>query len=417
MKKTILLALAVLGACATSFAQTTRSAILHFNDGSSAEYDVASLDSITFSNPLNFDKTFNATNFMGIYYGGGQYVTELSDGPLNSDGLPTKVGQTVIRFYAIGTPAPDSRNAKIPAGRYTINSSAAQYTIFPGLQYLCAIVCTDIRNDTIFGSQTPLGNSTSVNVTYNSTGTVNIDFRGEVPDSATAEAPFSNIRVKYTGDQSYLNMDQSQPNGIDEDIVLAPDSLSGGYSAIKGGRDGDYGNYSLAFFNAPLDASGFVVGPGQMFNMELFTEYADSIDFDKLPGTYTVTTTDGSLTAGHWLAGYLYQYYSWYFPVGTYYTYYGEGGSDTNTYGWCTDGTLNVNVEGDNIHFDGSFTTDNGHTITLNYTAPKSGILMRGTTMAKPNAAPAYKKNVITPLIPRANIHNMANNLKLVKIQ
>lgn len=414
MKKIILLALAILGVCATTQAQTSRSALLHFKDGTTAEYDAADLDSITFTNAVNYDKSFTASVATGVYYGDGQYLIELSDNALDANGLPTVAGQTVVRFIAFSQPASDANNAKLSSGRYTVSSSATPGTIYPGENYLCAIICTSIQNGDVYGVQAPLTEASTANITYNADGTYKIDFKGAVPDSVKEDAGFSNIRVKYEGALNFDNMDEAHPKTIDNDVTLTPDSLSGGYSPIQSSTGSNYGNYTLTFLNCKLDDSGFIVGPGELFNMELFTEYDDSINFEKLAGTYTVTTDDFS--AGHWLAGYLYDYYGFmYIPVGTYLTYYGEGGSDTNIKAFCNQGTLTVTEEGDNLHFDGSFTTENGHNITLNYTAPKSSILMRQTG-AKQNYVRQHKAGTISPLKPAQNIHNAQNTLKLVKI-
>lgn len=96
--------MAALLACFTMFSYAqSRSALVHLKSGKVVEYDVDDIDSIDFTAPVTYDQSFeNAAYGMGVYFGSGEYLTEISNAPIDSDGLPTEAGQYVIRFLAVG---------------------------------------------------------------------------------------------------------------------------------------------------------------------------------------------------------------------------------------------------------------------------------------------------------------------------
>ena len=131
----------------------------------------------------------------------------------------------------------------------------------------------------------------------------------------------------------------------------------------------------------------------------------------QLPGDYTVTDAmNGPWAPGNYLNGMLYPGYG--FPMGTYYAVYGEGGAETRLKGFVTDGTVHVDVDGDNVRMQANLIAEGGHTITMDYTAPVSSIIERSYMKAKAGT-PRGIKDAMQP-VKRTNIRNN-NVLRLIK--
>ena len=84
-------------ACFTMFGYAqSRSALVHLKSGKVVEYDVDDIDSINFTDPVTYDELIeDATYSMGVYFGNGEYLTQISNAPMDSDGLPTQAGQYI----------------------------------------------------------------------------------------------------------------------------------------------------------------------------------------------------------------------------------------------------------------------------------------------------------------------------------
>ena len=144
MKKTLLLA-AMLLASTISFAQS-RSALIHLKSGEVKEIDYSQLDSITFTDPVTYDFEQEATYATSIYYGNRQYNLRFSDKPM-ANGLPTEVGQMILRVYPIAPdPVNSSANCNLAAGRYEANKSFENYSLYLGDSWCCVLDCTGFED-------------------------------------------------------------------------------------------------------------------------------------------------------------------------------------------------------------------------------------------------------------------------------
>lgn len=408
MRKSLLIALS-LGMAVMSHAQS-RSALIHLKSGEIKEFDVENIDSITFTDPVTYDKTLAATQSMGMYFGNGQYLVELSDQPISNSGLPTVAGQTIVRFDAFGKSSVDSRNAILPSGRYVSSKSMEEGTLYDSSDYLQVMVCTGIDSDgNPLGYSLYFDKSGVANVEYNSDGTYTIDFKGQRTENT--DGGIQNLHVTYTGKVAFTNKDPQSYDLLDSDVTMVPTGAVVGYSNIAG----SYGNYTCTFYNTPLDADSYVVGAGELMNVELLTEEATPMDLSKIAGTYTPTSaTEGPWTPGNWLDGQLYSAYGMTMPIGTYYSTYDADGNKTNMNGFARSGSIVVTVNGDSVNFDCNLVAEGGHTIKMNYTANKSVFVDQSQNSALP-AQKSARRGAFTSLRRADSVSGRIPAIRLVK--
>ena len=411
MKKTIMAAMLL---CAATLAQAqSRLAYIHMKSGEVMELEYNDVDSITFGPSVNLDQELQATYIYNIYYGGTSYMLHMSDAPISSQGLPTQAGQTVVRVYLFANQSADSNNALLTAGRYPISDEIAVGNIYNASEaYTSYIKCTGLNDEgNPDGYQVGYTNG-SLNVSYEADGTANVVFRGELVDYGEEGEALGiphHIKVSYTGQLPFDNQDPASYVLLGEDVKMEPNGLSGGYSNV----DGRYGSYTLTYYNCELDKDGFIVGPGELMNFEILTEEASPMDISKLAGEYTISSAlEGPWAPGQFLSGEMYDYYGMTFPIGTYYTVYGEGGAETRLKAFSRDGSVKFSVDGDNVTIDADLTVEGGHKITLNYTASASSIADMSSSRSK-----AAKKSLVGQLTPagKKSIFDHQSVIKLVK--
>lgn len=401
--------MAVLFACAATFSYAqTRSALVHLKSGKVVEYDVDDIDSINFTDPVTYDKVIEGTDpGLGNYYGNGEYLAHISDAPMDADGLPTQVGQYVVRFYAFADKSVNSANAILPSGRYVSSQSFEKGTIFDDKGYLFVWICTAIENGEPQVKSVYFDKGATVNVVYNSDGNYDIDFKGSVSADSAASAGFQNFRMKFHGPISFYNQDPSYYEKLTEDVVMVPEQLSAGYS----NAEGLYGDYSCTFLNCPLDTSGFVIGAGELLNLELLTEESATMDLTKLPGEYTIASIDAA-TVGNFVEGVLYSYYGMYFPLGSYYETFDENGAETKLKGFVKGGSVKVTQVDEGYNFDVDLIVEGDHHVTMNYTAPESSFAMRNQVAPKPSTS---LKSVSGLSKGKVNINNKRYTITMIK--
>lgn len=406
MKKYIL-SVALLAITSFVAAQTSKSAFIHMKSGEVKEISCADVDSITFGNHVSYDKNIEAKYTMGVYNGKGQYVVQLSDAPMDDDGLPTQKGQTIVRFNALNENDPDSRNAVLPEGTYTEGSSFDPYTLYVGDSFLCALVCTEMTSEGPDGYNIPFVSATA-RVKHNESGYY-IEFTGDAGQKYDG-VDFQTLRMTYNGELKFINMDPAAYDKLADDVTMVPTMLSGRYTVTE-----NYGNYSFALLNCPLDGEGYIIGAGELANFELLTAPSATMNINDIAGEYTIASvTDRPYNPGSFLSGTLYEYYGMYIPMGTYYTTYDNSGSNTNMYAFITGGSVKVETDGTNVTFDCNLETENGKHVKINYTAPASGF----TDMSQPssNVAPATRSG-LTKFRPfgASKVFNHAPALQLVR--
>lgn len=349
--------------------ETNRTALLHMKSGEVKEFNVSDLDSITFSEPVTYDKVVTGKYGLGVYFGGGEYYTLLSDDSLKADGSPTKTGQTIVTFYAFGDKSLTPVNAILPSGRYVSDSSYGLGTLYQNDDYLNAFF--SITDST--GHYIPFDLGAEANVEYKSDGTYTIDFKGR---SSSSDTPFKNLHMTFNGKINYINRDDSYYVTYDHDVDFVPNNLSAGCSASS-----DYSDYSCTFYTVPLDDQGFVTGAGTIVNLELLAKGNSAMNLDDLVGTYTFTDPiNGPYEPGHFIGGTNYEMYGQYICIGTYINEYDDQGQSTQSKDFATGGTITVSKVDDKYRFVCDLTLEGGHKLTMDYTASADQFIDRGSS-------------------------------------
>lgn len=392
MKKTLLLA-AMLLASTISFAQS-RSALIHLKSGEVKEIDYSQLDSITFTDPVTYDFEQEATYATSIYYGNRQYNLRFSDKPM-ANGLPTEVGQMILRVYPIAPdPVNSSANCNLAAGRYEANKSFENYSLYLGDSWFCVLYCTGFEDGAPQGYVFPLSHG-ALNVSYNADGTASLDFKGGFAEPNATLGNIQNIHVTYHGTVEYDNQDPKAYKTLTEDMNVNVVNMGGRYQTDY---NKTYGMYTMALFNTPIDEGGFVDGAGEVINLSLITKYTEHMDINNLAGEYTVADViNGPYEPGKFLSGTLYENYGMMLPMGTNLSFYDEKGNQINKYGFAKDGSIKVSVDGDKITFSGDIETENGKHFTFNYTGSASAISDYTVSSAPANNIFSKTTEVVTP--------------------
>lgn len=159
-------------------------------------------------------------------------------------------------------------------------------------------------------------------------------------------------RYRYTG--KVVGEDQSPHH-----LPLVTSDVNAPCYLAEGTYFGDYYKTGTSVINLQLTADGVV------FCTELFAPGAESFSPDVLrPGTYTVKgdRSEWTLTPGE-----EFNYAGWeYRPQGTYCRVIGQ----TDTYGFATSGTIEVEQSGNQYTLTFNLTTNNGKTVTGSFTGP-----------------------------------------------
>lgn len=387
MKKILPIAALLLAAALPATAQqNTRTALLHMKSGEVKEFNVSDLDSITFTQPVDYDKVVQCKYGMGVYFGDGEYYTVVSTDSLDASGYPTKVGQVSVFFYAIGAKSVYSPAAILPSGRYVASTSFAKGTLYQSDRYLYAFECTAINDGKPTGKKVAFDLGAEANVEYKSDGTYAIDIKGR--SSSTTEG-FSNVHLTFDGTITYANKDASYYIPYDHDYNFVPKNLSAGYTAGT-----DFGDYSCSFYTMPLDSNGYTIGAGELMNVELLTKPDSLMNLDDLLGEYKVTSAlQGPYEPGRFLEGINYNMYGTYVSMGTYINEYDDEGYVTpNTKkGFVKDGKVTVTKDGDKYRFVCDLVLENGYKLTMDYSADKSCFGQRSYTSSQPGRTPMIK--------------------------
>lgn len=404
MKKIILSAIAVMVATVT-MAQN-RPVYLHMKSGEVKEFEYNEVDYIDFGEEVTYDLEFEATSTYCAYFGGNDYSLSLSDGPMSETGFPTEADQNLVRLYIVANESADSNNPRIEGGRYALGADYALGNIYNSSSYTFLFQNIEMRDGSPYGWTIEM-ESGALNVEYDAAGNANLVFRGKMHDYGEGyESLPKNVKVTFKGAINYDNQDPNSYQTLTEDVTMVPTGLSGGYS----NSPGYYGNYSLTYYNVTLDAEGYITSAGELMNFEILTAEGETMDIaSQLPGDYTITDAmNGPWNVGNFLDGQIYPGYG--IPMGTYYTVYGEGGSETRLKGFVKDGTVHFDVADGNVTIKANLIAEGGHKITMEYTAPESSIVAR-------NYAPAATQSgALRGAFPaKKNTVRQPNVIKLIK--
>lgn len=417
MKKLLLSALVLLSAL-TAQAQTDgRSLFVHLTSGATEEIACSEIDSITFA---SFDLSVKATQSYGVYNGlssdsgAGQYTFALSDGEMDEEAGPTTAGQTVVIFYAFADNSASTDLLQLPSGTYTNGEDFTAGTLYNGRSgYLHVSHCTDVAADgTVNGWSVDLGYGTLK--VKNDAGQYQIDFQGGISERSE-EYNFKDIHVTYTGGITFENNDPSFYQPVSQDYAVVPTGMTGTYMTGSDDDGNEYGNYSLAFFNAPMDEDGYFSGAGECLGVELLTQADETMNVESIVGEYTITDiNDGPFTAGHFLSGCNMDYYGSYWPMGTYLSFMDEDGYTTQTYGFATGGTVKVTADGDQLTYTVDLEVEGGHKVTMTYTADSS-LLEDYTSYYSLNAPRAQKGQTGVRTLKAMKLQRRASGLRAIR--
>ncbi len=383
-----------------------RPVYLHMKSGEVKEFEYNEVDYIDFGEEVTYDLEFEATSTYCAYFGGNDYSLSLSDGPMSETGFPTEADQNLVRLYIVANESADSNNPRIEGGRYALGADYALGNIYNSSSYTFLFQNIEMRDGSPYGWTIEM-ESGALNVEYDAAGNANLVFRGKMHDYGEGyESLPKNVKVTFKGAINYDNQDPNSYQTLTEDVTMVPTGLSGGYS----NSPGYYGNYSLTYYNVTLDAEGYITSAGELMNFEILTAEGETMDIaSQLPGDYTITDAmNGPWNVGNFLDGQIYPGYG--IPIGTYYTVYGEGGSETRLKGFVKDGTVHFDVADGNVTIKANLIAEGGHKITMEYTAPESSIVAR-------NYAPAATQSgVLRGTFPaKKNTVRQPNVIKLIK--
>lgn len=402
MKKYLLLTLLACITLALS-SQNQKRMYLHLKSGSVVEYAYQDIDSITFGYSSEYGIDIQAGNTLNLYYGSsenvGHYMVCLSDNIITDDGLPTVINQHLVRLYFNGNKSDNSNNAILPSGHYVLGTGTGRDSL--KAKSTTYIESTSVNeNGEIEGNQIAF-KSLSADVVNNSNGTSTITAIGVLNDGKDTK-----VRFAYTGKLAFVNKDPSSYTPLATDVKVDNVKLSGRYLA---NGDKSYGNYTLTYYNCPLDADGFVIGAGQMINFELLTPYSEHMDISKIAGTYDIVipTPDAKYVAGKFIGGLWTEAYGMYMAIGTYYTELDKNGIST-CYGLASEGTVTVTVDGTKITLVSNLKTADGHKMELSTTTSDSSAIVDATVTGAPKAMLTHSAAPSPIGAERVNVHHPA---------
>ena len=187
------------------------------------------------------------------------------------------------------------------------------------------------------------------------TYTVKCDMTGEIVDQETGEVIDSRpLSATYSGVIPFEDPNAYTPIGHDVEMTIP--NLSGRFS--------DGGQWTLTFYGVDLDEEGYIIGAGELFNVELVTEDPGYMNCELLPGTYTPGDMFGSISAGNFGKGVWYNLFGWQTAVGTALSIYDERAT-LDRVGLAEIGEISVSKVSDEVyHFDFDVTTPEGDKLT-----------------------------------------------------
>ncbi len=371
MKKTLFsIAIIVMTAITTQAQQkATKSMFIHLTSGETKEIPCSEVEKVTFGprTDLPITDEIAVTNTYNIYYGDswtidkGTYLICLSDGEITTDGLPTKEGQRIVRLIFMANKSDHYTTAAINPGTYTLsNDSTTNNSIYAKQSFYLNCTGTDSSGE-LTGNQYLL-DAASATIEKKSDGNYKITATVTIEDEYT-----ETYRFTYEGKLAFENGDPKVYTPLTHDVEPKDVNASGRYSYHESTT-----NYSIAFYNCPIDKDGFVIGAGDIVNVEIFAPYDAAKDFSKLAGTYKPVSLSDDLAPGTFMEGTWYPIYgSYYTGIGTYYTHFNDEGSN-ECFGLITEGTITISVNGDEFTLILDGTTPEGKKVKLSATANKS---------------------------------------------
>lgn len=317
------------------------------------------ISSVSFNSPRRSYGTpetqFTATKASFYAYDDGMYYLFLSNTEMEK-GNPTTPGQ-FLRAVIISDPPADMANPSLPVGTFE-GSAETQKGYFTYDYTICLDVFEDPEN---------VGSGELVAYQYHATdGTIVI---------SEEEKGVYNIQVSFNGLNDSNNdtrkCEVNYKGAVPYEDINAYTPLEGDTKLNIFAPSGNYteGSYSIAFYSDGLiDEEGWVVGAGQLMNMELFTESKTPMNPDDLVGVFTPVDmmTEGP-KPGCFGIGVWYEMYGMFMPIGTSLSVY-DSNADIANVGLAKDGTITITKDGDNYTVKFDLVSVEGHKITGEWT-------------------------------------------------
>ncbi len=310
---------------------------------------------------------FTATE-ASFYYSGefengvGGYWLFLSTAGMDK-GNPTHDGQ-MARIFLMAAPPADGADPALPTGTFTpLQSDDPTAGCFYGeaSEFMDVFVNPDdpASGELVGYVWTPEGGTVSVTADDR---IFNVTLEWEAVQSGDESGEKVTCKASFTGAIPYDDINAYTPLGGNRDVDI---------TGVSGRYNGD-GNYSIAFYNVPLDEDGFIIGAGDLLNLELFATPSEHMEIADMVGVYTpVDVFEHGPVEGRFMQGVWYNMFgSMYAAIGTALTVYNPDGSQL--VGLGTDGTVEVaKASGEkdySVKFD--LTTPEGDKIAASWTGP-----------------------------------------------
>ncbi len=312
-----------------------------------------------------------ATGALSWYYGdlfgtGGEcHLLFLSNAGIdNTSGLPYGEGQMLRILINSGTPSEEPDNPMLPTGTFSYNADKEPNTFYSGdTDFIDAwIDSTDPSNPLLKGNiYKTEGGSITINKDEDNKYTITADLSLILINPETQEVVLRKpLHITYEGLMEYESKVQGD---------LYTPIPAGEYTMNIPNASGRYtnGNYSIAFYNVPLDADGFIAGAGELFSVEFIVPDSYPMNISELAGVYKFYSMEDAINIGleeyTFLGGYMMEVEEgFYYPIGTCLSIYNED-TELSQLGLAASGTITVTDKGNGImHFKFDTTTpENAH--------------------------------------------------------
>lgn len=294
--------------------------------------------------------------------------------------VPLEPGQ-MLRVLIVGDLSEDAANPVLPTGTFNYFDEEEELPAKGSLvgadsDYLDVFVDPDNpESGDLYGYIFSLTSGSLTIAKENGVYTVSGSFHGEITDEETDELLLGrDITASYSGTPVFVDKDAYDP--IEKDTVLNIPNLSGRYM--------DGGEWSMAFYSVELDEDGFIIGAGDLFNVEACTKYDDPdvMNFDNLVGTYSGGDLFAGISPYQYGYGVWYDFYGMHIAIGTNLTTYDKNANVDKT-GLATSGTMKVSKVSEKVyHFDFDFTTPEGKKLTGSWEGDPSGLIQDQSSLA-----------------------------------
>ncbi len=278
---------------------------------------------------------------------------------ISNGGAPITEGH-MMRLFVNGPDVADAANPELPAGEYIASDSYGIGTIDKENSDFLDVFLYDIDYD---GEKDLVGyiytltdgfvEATANGETYG----INADCDIELNDDEGMILANGYATMSYEGSIDNKIYGPSAYPALSDDYEMTIMGVSGRYTT---------GNFSLAFYSVALDEDGFIIGGGDLMNVELLTENNEPADYTTLAGVYTCSDFYGGVyPAGTFVGG------AWYPVMGSYYAAVGtalsvyDDNCDVEYVGLSKGGTITIADKGNGIFsFDFDLITAEDHKLT-----------------------------------------------------